>query len=177
MPVHSTLIDSARLQARVVELGRQIRRDYGPDATIDLVAVLKGAFVFMADLVRAIEGPTRCDFIAVSSYGTGQSTSGEVRLTKDLDAPLEGRDVLIVEDIVDTGLTLSYLREILGARGPRTLRTVCLLSKPSRRRVAVTVDYVGFEIDDVFVVGYGLDCDERYRDLPEIAIHGGEPSR
>jgi len=167
------LIDEARLQARVDELARQIRREYGPGVPVHLVAVLKGAFVFLADLMRRLEGPVSCDFIAVSSYGSGTSSSGEVRLTKDLDRSLEGRDVIIVEDIVDTGLTLSYLQEILRAREPRSLRTACLLSKPSRRKVEVKVEYIGFTIDDRFVVGYGLDFDETYRNVPYIGVIPG----
>ena len=170
--VTEVLIDRQTLEARVLELGRQIRADLGAETPLHLVAVLKGAFVFMADLMRAIGGPVSCDFMAVSSYGSDQSSSGEVRLLKDLDSRLEGRDVIIVEDIVDTGLTLSYLREILSARGPRTLRTASLLSKPARRKVDVPVDYIGFEIDDRFVVGYGLDFDEEYRNLPHIAVLG-----
>jgi len=171
--VIDVLIDQSTIEQRVAALGRQIRQDAGAEAPIHLVAVLKGAFVFMADLIRAIGGPVSCDFIAVSSYGSGQSSSGEVRLLKDVDSRLEGRHVLIVEDIVDTGLTLSYLREILGARGPKTLRVVCLLSKPSRRTVAVPVDYIGFEIEDRFVVGYGLDFSELYRNLPHIGVLKG----
>jgi hypoxanthine phosphoribosyltransferase len=172
--VQEILIGREALQTRVAALAREMRRDLGADTPMHLVAVLKGAFVFLADLVRALDGPVSCDFIAVSSYGAGQTTSGEVRLTMDLDAPLQGRDVVIVEDIVDTGLTLSYLREILSARGPRSLRAVSLLSKPSRRRVPVNVDYVGFEIEDRFVVGYGMDYGERYRNLPHIAVLGGQ---
>jgi hypoxanthine phosphoribosyltransferase len=164
------LIDQPTIAERVAALGRQIRQDVGAETPVHLVAVLKGAFVFMADLVRAIGGPVSCDFIAVSSYGSGTSSSGEVRLLKDVDSRLEGRHIIIVEDIVDTGLTLSYLREIFWARGPRSLRTVCLLSKPSRRLVTVSVDYIGFEIEDRFVVGYGLDFDELYRNLPHIGI-------
>jgi hypoxanthine phosphoribosyltransferase len=140
---------------------------------VHLVAVLKGAFMFLADLMRKIDGPVTCDFIAVSSYGSGTSSSGEVRLTKDLDRSLEGRDVIIVEDIVDTGLTLSYLQEILRAREPRSLKTACLLSKPSRRKIDVKVEYVGFTIDDRFVVGYGLDVDEQYRNLSYIGVMAG----
>ena len=138
-----------------------------------LVAVLKGAFIFLSDLMRAFEGPVTCDFIAVSSYGSGTTSSGEVRLDKDVGRGLEGRDVIIVEDIVDTGLTLSYLQEILRARGPRSVRTACLLSKPSRRKIDVKVEYVGFTIEDQFVVGYGLDVDERYRNLPFIGVVNG----
>jgi hypoxanthine phosphoribosyltransferase len=137
------------------------------------VAVLKGAFIFLADLLRAFEGPVTCDFLAVSSYGGGTSSSGQVRLTKDLDRPIEGRDVVLVEDIADTGLTLSYIQEMLRNREPRTLRTACLLSKPSRRQIAVPVEYIGFEIPDRFVIGYGLDVDERYRNLPDIGVMEG----
>ena len=126
--------------------------------------------MFLADLMREMTGDVTCDFIALSSYGASTKSSGEVRLLKDLDRGLEGRDVIIVEDIVDTGLTLSYLQEILRAREPRTLRTACLLSKPSRRKVDVKVDYIGFTIEDRFVVGYGLDVDEKYRQLPDIRV-------
>jgi hypoxanthine phosphoribosyltransferase len=128
--------------------------------------------VFLSDLARAIGGSVTLDFIAVSSYGSSTKSSGQVQLLKDLDSPLEGRDVIIVEDIVDTGLTLTYLQEILRARSPRSLRTACLLSKPSRRKVDVPVEYVGFTIEDKFVVGYGLDYDERYRHLPHIGVVG-----
>jgi hypoxanthine phosphoribosyltransferase len=120
-----------------------------------------------------MEGPVTCDFIAVSSYGSGATSSGEVRLTKDLDQSLEGKHVIIVEDIVDTGLTLSYLQQILSAREPKALKTACLLSKPSRRKIDVHVDYVGFTIEDRFVVGYGLDYGERYRNLPYIGVFEG----
>jgi len=136
------------------------------------VCVLKGAFVFLSDLARAIGGPVSLDFIAVSSYGSGTKTSGQVQLLKDLESTIEGRDVVIVEDIVDTGLTLTYLQEILRARSPRRLRTACLLSKPSRRQIEVPVEYIGFSIEDKFVVGYGLDYAERYRNLPYIAVIG-----
>jgi hypoxanthine phosphoribosyltransferase len=145
-----------------------IRRDV--PGSLHLVAVLKGAFVFLSDLARQLKGPVSLDFLAVSSYARGTTTSGEVRLLKDLDTAIDGKDVLIVEDIVDTGLTLGYLQDVLRARGPRTLRTVTLLNKPSRRRVNVTVDYVGFTIEDRFVVGYGLDHAEQYRNLPYIGV-------
>ncbi|HXT71882.1 MAG TPA: hypoxanthine phosphoribosyltransferase [Vicinamibacterales bacterium] len=167
------LYDHAAIQKRVAELAGEIRRDFAPDVPIHFVAVLKGAFVFLSDLMRAMKGPVTCDFIAVSSYGSSTKSSGEVRLQKDLDRGLEGRDVVIVEDIVDTGLTLTYLQEILRARDPRSLRTACLLSKPSRRKVDVTVEHIGFTIDDKFVVGYGLDFDEKYRNLPHIAVISG----
>jgi hypoxanthine phosphoribosyltransferase len=165
-----TLISAADIHARVQALADEIRRDH--PAGVHLVCVLKGAFVFTADLVRAIDGNTTLDFIAVSSYGSSTKSSGQVQLTKDLDSPLEGRDVIIVEDIVDTGLTLTYLQQILRARSPRRLRTACLLSKPSRRQVDVPVDYVGFTIEDRFVVGYGLDHAEQYRNLPYVAVIG-----
>ena len=163
-----TLLTTEQIQARVRGLAAEIHRDhpYG----VHLVCVLKGAFIFLADLVRALPGDCSLDFMAVSSYGASTETSGEVRLIKDLDASLDGRDVVIVEDIVDTGLTLTYLQEILQARGPRTLRTACLLSKPSRRKVDVKVEYVGFTIEDHFVVGYGLDYAEQFRNLPYIGL-------
>jgi hypoxanthine phosphoribosyltransferase len=163
-----TLLSAQQIQARVAELAADIRRDY-PDG-LHIVAVLKGAFMFLSDLVRHMEGDVSLDFIAVSSYAKGTTSSGEVRLLKDLDSGLDGKDVLIVEDIVDTGLTLTYLQDILRARGPRVLRTACLLSKPSRRQVDVTIEYVGFTIEDRFVVGYGLDYAEQYRNLPYIGI-------
>jgi hypoxanthine phosphoribosyltransferase len=167
------LISRDAIARRVAELAREIRADAGPDTPVHLVAVLKGAFIFLADLLRAFEGPVTCDFLAVSSYGGGTSSSGQVRLTKDLDRPIEGRDVVLVEDIADTGLTLSYIQEMLRNREPRTLRTACLLSKPSRRQIAVPVEYIGFEIPDRFVIGYGLDVDERYRNLPDIGVMEG----
>jgi hypoxanthine phosphoribosyltransferase len=163
-----TLLPAEQIQARVRSLADEIRRDHPGE--LHLVCVLKGAFVFLADLLRALPDTTTIDFVAISSYGKSTRSSGEVRLLKDLDTGLEGRDVVIVEDIVDTGLTLTYLQDILRARGPRTLRTACLLSKPSRRKVDVTVDYVGFTIEDKFVVGYGLDYGEHYRNLPYIGV-------
>ena len=163
-----TLISAADIQARVQSLAGEIRRDH-PDG-VHLVGVLKGAFVFLSDLARALSNGVTLDFIAVSSYGQGSMSSGQVQLLKDLDSTIEGRDVVIVEDIVDTGLTLTYLQDILRARSPRTLRTACLLSKPLRRKVDVPVEYIGFSIDDKFVVGYGLDYAERYRNLPYIAV-------
>lgn len=164
----AVLISAEDIQARVKELARQVRADY--TGHLHIIAVLKGAFMFMSDLVRNLEGSVSLDFMAVSSYARGTTTSGEVRLVKDLDTALDGKDVLIVEDIVDTGLTLTYLQEILKARNPRVLRTACLLSKPSRRKVSVPVEYIGFEVEDHFVVGYGLDYAERYRNLPYIAL-------
>jgi len=162
------LLSAQQIHQRVAEIAAEIGRD--APGGVHLVAVLKGAFVFLSDLIRCMSGPVSLDFIAVSSYATGTTSSGEVRLLKDLDTTLEGRHVVIIEDIVDTGLTLMYLQEILRARNPRSLRTACLLSKPSRRRVGVDIDYVGFSIDDRFVVGYGLDHAEQYRNLPYIAV-------
>jgi hypoxanthine phosphoribosyltransferase len=164
------LLTEQDIQTRVRELAAEIRRDF--PGGLHLVAVLKGAFVFLSDLVRHMKGDVSLDFMAVSSYAKGTSSSGEVRLLKDLDTTLEGKNVVIVEDIVDTGLTLMYLQEILRARGPKALRTACLLSKPSRRQVDVKVEYIGFTIDDRFVVGYGLDYAEEYRNLPHIAVLG-----
>jgi hypoxanthine phosphoribosyltransferase len=165
----AVLIDQEELSARIAALAREIRQDY-PTGQLHFVCVLKGAFLFLGDLIRAMEGHVTIDFMACSSYGGGTTSTGEVRLSKDLDSGLEGRDVIIVEDIVDTGLTLHYLQEILAARGPRSLRTACLLSKPSRRKIDVTVDYIGFTIEDRFVVGYGLDYAEQYRNLPYIGV-------
>jgi hypoxanthine phosphoribosyltransferase len=162
------LIAADDIQRRVRELAADISRDH--PLGVHLVGVLKGACIFLADLARALECDVTMDFIAVSSYGSSTKSSGQVRLLKDLDTSLEGRYVVIIEDIVDTGLTLTYLQEILKARAPRSLRTACLLSKPSRREVDVTVDYIGFTIEDRFVVGYGLDHHERYRQLPYIAV-------
>ncbi|MBI2187600.1 MAG: hypoxanthine phosphoribosyltransferase [Acidobacteria bacterium] len=167
------LIPSDEIQQRVRAMAHEIHRDH-PDG-VHLVAVLKGAFVFLSDLARALPGRCSLDFMAVSSYGTSTKSSGQVQLLKDLESTLEGRDVVIVEDIVDTGLTLKYMQNILRARSPRHLRTACLLSKPSRRLVDVKVDYVGFEIEDRFVVGYGLDFGEQYRNLPYIAVLDGSP--
>jgi hypoxanthine phosphoribosyltransferase len=164
------LLTADDIQARVRDMALEIHRDH-PDG-VHLVCVLKGAFIFLADLARNLPGTSTFDFMAVSSYGTSTNSSGQVQLIKDLDSPIEGRDVLIVEDIVDTGLTLTYLQDILRARSPRHLRTACLLSKPSRRKIDVMVDYVGFSIDDKFVVGYGLDYAGQYRNLPYIAIVG-----
>ena len=165
------LLSHDAIQARIQEMGREIAKDYAGREP-HLVGVLKGAFTFLSDLARAIELPMTLDFIAVSSYGAATKTSGEVRLVKDLDQGLEGRDLLVVEDIVDTGLTLNYLLNLLRARGPRSLKVATLLSKPSRRLVQVAVDYIGFSIDDHFVVGYGLDYNEKYRNLRDIVVYG-----
>jgi hypoxanthine phosphoribosyltransferase len=166
------VLDAATIQERVRALAAEIELDYEAGEEIHFVCVLKGGFVFMSDLVRAMSPRVTLDFIAVSSYAKSTKSSGEVRMLKDLDSGLEGRHVIIVEDIVDTGLTLTYLQDILRARSPKSLRTACLLSKPSRRAVQVTVEYVGFTIEDRFVVGYGLDFAEKYRNLAYIAELG-----
>lgn len=156
-----------QIRQRVEELGADIKRDYA-DKELHMICVLNGAFLFMADLVRAIDLPLTVDFLSVSSYGTARETSGEVRLVKDLEQGLQDRHVLLVEDIVDTGLTMRYLLQYLEGRGPASLRVVSLLSKPSRRRVEVPVHYLGFEIDDAYIYGYGLDVAHRYRNLPFV---------
>ena len=163
-------IPAADIQARVQEMGRQITESYRPDSDLLVLCILKGGVLFHADLVRAIELPLRMDFIGISSYGKGKLSSGEVRLTKDLDMSVEGADILIVEDIVDSGITLSYLVQLLEARRPRSIRVVTLLDKPERRMRPVEVSWVGFRIPDEFVVGYGLDYAEKYRNLPDICV-------
>ncbi len=168
-PQVAPLISAEQIQARIAALAAEIRRD-APDAELHFIGVLKGSVFFLSDLVRALPGTCTMDFIAVSSYAGGTTSSGEVRMLTDVDRGLQGRHVIGVEDIVDTGLTLNYLQDILRARGPKTLRTACLLSKPSRRKVDVPVEYVGFTLDDHFVVGYGLDFDEHYRYLPYIGV-------
>jgi hypoxanthine phosphoribosyltransferase len=165
------LLSRDAIASRVAELGQQIGREYDGKEP-HLVGVLKGACTFMNDLARAIPIPLTLDYIAVSSYGAATKSSGEVKLLKDLDQGLEGRDLIVVEDIVDTGLTLNYLINVLKARGPRSLKVAALLSKPSRRLVQVAVDYIGFSIEDHFVVGYGLDYNEKYRNLPDIVVYG-----
>ncbi|MCX5986890.1 MAG: hypoxanthine phosphoribosyltransferase [Chloroflexi bacterium] len=167
--IEQVLISSDAVQARVDELGALITGAYAGRAPI-LIGVLKGAVVFMTDLVRAIHLPVELDFMAVSSYGNSTETSGIVRITKDLDATIEGRDVLLVEDIVDSGMTLKYLRQYLERRDPASLRICTLLDKQVVRKADVTVEYTGFQIPDRFVVGYGLDYAERYRNLPYIGI-------
>ena len=164
------LLSTDQIQKRVAELASDISRD--AQTNLHLVAIMKGAFIFFSDLVRHIPGPVSLDFMAVSTYAHNTTGSGEVRVLKDLDTSLEGKNVVIVEDIVDSGLTLTHLQRILRTRNPTTLRAACLLSKPSRRRVEVQVDYVGFTIADRFVVGYGLDYAEHYRNLPHIAVLG-----
>ncbi len=163
------LIPSDKLQARVCELGAEIDRDYmGQDLL--LLAVLKGSVLFLTDLMRCISTPHSIDFMATSSYGNAMESSGVVRILKDLDQSIEGRNVLIVEDIIDTGRTLEYLVRILRARQPKSLEICTLLNKPARREAQVPVKYVGFDIPDKFVLGYGLDFVEKYRNLPYIAV-------
>jgi hypoxanthine phosphoribosyltransferase len=173
-PAPSTLFSAQQIAERVKELGRTIARDYA-GTEIVLVCVLKGSFVFTADLVRAIDAPVRIEFFGVKSYGLETTSSGVVQITLDLAHPIDGRHVLVVEDIVDTGLTLSYLTEQLRARGPASLKICSLLHKPARKLREVKIDYLGFTIDDVFVVGYGLDHAERLRNLPYIGVL--EPQR
>ena len=167
-PSLEVLISSEDIQRRVGELGRQISAEYG-DRPVVLVGVLKGSFIFMADLVRHLTCPVRLEFIGTKSYN-GSSSSGEVQLTKDLDKPIQGEDVLLVEDIVDTGLTLNYLHHMLAQRGPLSVHTLAFLDKPSRRKIEVQADYVGFVIEDRFVVGYGLDFDQKYRNLSDLCV-------
>jgi hypoxanthine phosphoribosyltransferase len=170
--VGEVLVGADELQRRVAELGEQISRDYTGRRLL-LVGVLKGAVFFLSDLMRFIDIPVEVDFMAVASYGSATDSSGVVRILKDLDAAIEGRDVLIVEDIVDSGLTLQYLMRNLGSRNPRTLEVCALLTKPQRRKVDLPTRYVGFEIPDRFVVGYGLDYAERHRNLPYVAALDG----
>lgn len=163
------MIDAEQIRARVAELAVLVRADLPPGTRITFVGVLKGAFIFLSDLIRATEGPLEVEFLGVSSYAGTEST-GAVRISHDLKADIGGRDVVVVEDIVDTGLTLDYLLRALKARNPKSLRVVALLDKPSRRKVPVPVDLIGFSIPDAFVVGYGLDLDQEYRNLPYIGV-------
>ena len=160
-------ISAAQIRERVAELGAQMHADY-EGKPLHLICVLNGAFVFMADLVRSIDLPLSTDFISVSSYGSRTETSGEVRLVKDLDQSLKGKHVVLVEDIVDSGFTMQYLLSYLEGRSPLSVKVAALLSKPSRRQVEVPIDYLGFEIEDAFVYGYGLDVDHRYRNIPFV---------
>ena len=167
--IRDVLVSEEQLKARVSELGAQISRDYAGKDLV-LVSILKGAVVFMADLMRAVTIPCSIDFMVVSSYGAGTTTSGLVKIIKDLDSDLSGKDVLIVEDILDTGVTLSNLVPMLKMRNPNSVRICTILDKPSRRRADIRADYTGFEVPDEFVVGYGLDYDEKYRNLPYVGV-------
>ena len=169
------VVDGDTLAARVAELGQKITEDYSTNPPL-LVGVLKGAMLFMSDLARSIELPVEVDFMAVSSYGTATSTSGVVRIVKDLDVDLKDRHVLVVEDIVDSGLTLNYMRRYLGARGPASLEVCALLLKEGEQRVTQSLKYVGFTIPSTFVVGYGLDVGERYRNLQGVYDYVGPVS-
>jgi len=164
-----TLLSEQQIQSRIVELGARIEEDY-PEGPLLLIGILKGAFYFLGDLSRAINRDVFIDFMGISSYGRGKSSSGEVRVTKDLDVSIEGTDVLVVEDIIDSGITLNYLVGLLAQRKPKSVRVATLLDKPERRMRQVDVAYVGFQIPDEFVVGYGLDYAERYRNLREICV-------
>ena len=163
------LLSEDEIREKVRELGGKITADY-KNSNLMLVTVLKVAVVFLADLMRQIDVPAEIDFMVVSSYGSGVKSSGVVKIVKDLDVPLAGKDILIVEDILDSGLTLSYIKELLESRGPRSIRIATLLDKPSRRKVDLQADYIGFSVPDEFVIGYGLDYDEKYRNLPYIGI-------
>ncbi|HHV83001.1 MAG TPA: hypoxanthine phosphoribosyltransferase [Tepidanaerobacter syntrophicus] len=168
--VKQVLITEEQLLEKVKELGEKITNDYKDSDNFIVIGVLKGAVVFMSDLIRSIELPLKIDFMAVSSYGTSTESSGVVRILKDLDESVEGKDVLIVEDIVDSGLTLSYMHKILKSRKPASLKICTLLDKPNRRKVDLKIDYLGFEIPDDFVVGYGLDYAGKYRNLRDICV-------
>jgi hypoxanthine phosphoribosyltransferase len=172
-PALRVLISQQQIQARVREMGAEIDRDY-PNGNLYLICILKGACFFLADLARALQREVRVDFMGISSYGKGKTTSGEVKVTRDLDISVEGADLLIVEDIVDSGVTLNYLMHVLEQRKPRSIRIAALLDKPERRQRQVEVAYVGFRIPDEFVVGYGLDYGERYRNLPDVCVLQGE---
>lgn len=165
------LLSEEQIRARVQEMAEQINRDYAGQQVL-VIGILKGAFVFCADLLRHLNVPTQVDFMAVSSYGNATESSGVIRIVKDLDTPVEGRHVLLVEDIVDSGLTLKYLKEYLTRQNPASLKVAVLLDKPSRRKTEVAVDYIGFAIPDEFIVGYGIDYAEQYRHLPYIGIIG-----
>jgi hypoxanthine phosphoribosyltransferase len=168
------LIDASTIARRVAELGAEISRDYAGQSLV-MVPVLKGSYVFAADLARAVELDVAIDFLGVRSYGDGQESSGVVEITTDLSHSIEGKHVILVEDIVDTGLTVSYLRENLVTRQPASLKIASLLHKPARTRLAVAIDYLGFTIEDVFVVGYGLDHAQKYRNLPYLGVVTGDP--
>ncbi len=170
------IVSKEEIQKRVKELGKQISKDY-KEKKLVVIGILKGAFVFMADLIREISIPLQIDFVRLASYGNLMQSSGEVRITKDIELNIEDKDVLVVEDIVDTGLTLQYLEEVLKLHKPASVKICCLIDKKERRRVPISVDYVGFDIPRGFLVGYGLDFEENYRELPGIfkIIPGYEP--
>lgn len=171
--IKDILIPKADIDKMCQRLGSQISQDYAGKEIV-LIGVLKGAFVFMADLARCITAPVRIDFISVSSYGSGTRTSGVVRITKDLDSDITGKHIIVVEDIVDTGLTLKHLRELLSTRNPASIALCTAFDKPDRRKVEIRVEYIGMKIPDEFIVGYGLDYDGKYRNLPDVAILGDD---
>ena len=168
MNISNTLISQEEIETKVIELAKKIEMDYKNQEVL-IVGVLKGAFVFVSDLVRNINLDLSLDFIAVSSYGMSTESSGVVKINKDIEMDLTGKNVIIVEDIIDTGLTLKYIKEYVSGKNAKSVRICTLLDKPSRRKCNVEVDYVGFEIEDLFIVGYGIDCKEKYRNLPYIA--------
>ena len=171
--VKRILIPKAEIDSMCCRLGEQITHDYKGKEII-LIGVLKGAFVFMADLARYIDVPCRIDFMSVSSYGSGTRTSGVVRITKDLDSDISGKHIIVVEDIVDTGLTLKHLRELLSTRNPASIALCTAFDKPDRRKVDLEVEYTGLQIPDEFIVGYGLDFDGKYRNLPDVCVLGDD---
>ena len=168
MNVSNTLISQKEIEAKVIELAKKIEKDYENQELL-VVGVLKGAFVFVSDLVRNINLDLSIDFMAVSSYGMSTQSSGVVKINKDIEMDITGKNVIIVEDIIDTGLTLKYIKEYLSGKNAKSVRICTLLDKPSRRKCDVEVDYIVFEIEDLFIVGYGIDCKEKYRNLPYIA--------
>lgn len=163
------LVDRETLRKRVDEMGKQISKDFAGKRPL-IISILKGSWIFLADLVRAMDIDADIDFMAISSYGSGTNSTGEIKLIMDLNRSVKGRDVLIVEDIIDSGLTMDYMLKLLKARGANTVTIATLLSKPSRRKIQIPIDYVGFEIEDKFVIGYGLDFDEKFRGLKDIAV-------
>jgi len=167
--VEEILLSEERISTRVAELGRQLSAEYAGRDPV-LVSVLKGSIIFLADLIRSMDIPLSVDLMEVSSYGSGTETSGQVRILKDLSRSIEGREVIVVEDIIDTGLTLNYLLRYLGERNPSSISVCCLLDKPARRLAEIEIGYRGFTIPDRFVIGYGLDYDERYRNLPYVGV-------
>lgn len=167
------LLSVATLQDRVAELGKEISSRYAPTDEVTMICVLKGSFLFYADLVRAMKLPVRCEFLSVSSYGNEKSSSGEVKLNLDIGSPLQGRHIVIVEDIVDSGLTLKFIRELLAARAPASIACCALLQKPEALKVDVKVEHIGFKIGNEFVVGYGLDYAQRFRELPFVGVYLG----
>ena len=167
--IESVLIDRNAIQTRIKEIAAQIEKDYRGESVV-MICILRGASVFFCDLVRELDLDVRFEFMSVSSYGSGTTSSGEVRIVKDINAPLAGRNVIIVEDIIDSGNTLSYLKRLLDQRNPKSLKICALLDKPSRRKVELHGDYVGFTVEDKFLVGYGLDYAEKYRNLKDIGV-------